>query len=1276
MKVTQWIIGVLAVFVLCSTLSGQAVSTSQVSGVVQDQSGAVIAGAQVQMIRTDTDMNRSTVTDANGYYVIPELPVGPYRLQVSKSGFNTYIQSGIVLQVSSNPVLNATLTVGAQTQEVVVEANAQMVETENNGVGQVVDQQRVEELPLNGRELTSLISLAGGATPAPGGDYNSNKNYPTFGTGGTIGGSPGGALSIGGGLPTGVTYILDGSTHNDPFNNLNLPLPFPDATQEFKLESSSLPAQYGDHADAAVNVVTKSGTNAFHGDAFEFVRNFMFNAREADQSSRDSLKRNQYGGTLGGPIKKDKLFFFAGFQGTIQKSNPSSSIVYLPTNQMLGNVTNDPNCTALPGSPTQCLDFTALTNPANSACEATSQAYSTASNSATGGGPMRGPFLNNSSLGYLSNVAPLSAINQQGLNLANQLSKGGLPAAQVAAALGPTAYSATPANPCGSMVVPSGANLNEQLGVGRLDYQLSSKHTIYGRYMIGNSDQPAVGSGFVVVSNKVVQLNRAQSVAIGDTYTFSATTINSLHLTLIRTRNIRLIGAFFDPESLRINDTANGKPFFPNFMGFSIAAGASGGGGANNPGYFNTTALQGADDVDFIRGSHQISLGFNYIHALMDSANNRPTNGAWGWSSGNSSVSTTGLGYGDLLTGSLDSLLQGNPDLENDGDNYIGMYIQDSWKPNRRLTLNYGLRWEPYFPETNSNHHAQMFNLANFDARIGSTVYLNSPAGLIYAGDSGYPGDSYQSGKIDDIAPRLGVVWDPKGDGEMAIRAGYGIFYDSPFMFFETRMSNNPPFGASIQQPSAANLGQPFATVKTTTNPWYNYPGGIPFPGLNNLSPTVPFPTAGVYVTNPLKSQPTYLEQWNLSIQKQIGSWLFSGAYLGTDTKHLPTAYEGNPGVNIPGTVAGGNCTAVPGGGVWVGGPYNTQPDGLTSTPANGGACTQAANLANRRILYLNSPPPAAPAAVNSNPIGNPGVFYATIGTLDQSGVGDYNAMLLSVQHRLSTNYSVLANWTYSHCLSNSETNELTGPTYVIPGYERLSYSNCDSDVRHVINISGIANTPKFGNRILNAIAGGWQFSPIITYRTGTYTTVTIGSDWADSGIGGQIAQQVSGVPFYSSQKGQFTSADCGPVGIAAKTCSSFKFQVTELNNAVGTSVTNAQGVKVSQIGAWQAPGAPTTTACTGATPTVTVNGGTYACSTPDTVENPGLFEFDASLVRSFKVRESQTLQFRWEVFNVPNKLNLGGIGGASLTTSSSSFGTVSSAGAPRIMQFALKYLF
>jgi hypothetical protein len=1281
MRAKQFLLSVATVLLLCTPMWGQTISTAQVSGVVQDQSGAVIGDAQVQMTRTDTGFARTTTTDLNGYFVMPDLPIGPYRFQVTKEGFNTYVQSGIVLQVSSNPVLNATLTVGSQTQEVVVEANALMVETQNNGVGTVVDNQRVEELPLNGRQLTSLIALSGAATPAIGGDYNSNKNYPTFGAN-TVGGGPSGALSIAGGLPTGVTYLLDGSTHNDPFNNLNLPLPFPDATQEFKLETSSLPAQYGDHADAAVNVVTKSGTNSFHGDAFEFVRNFMFNAREADQSARDSLKRNQYGGTLGGPIKKDKLFFFAGFQGTIQKSNPTAPNSNVPTNLMLGNVTNDANCAILPGAPTQCLDFTALTNPANSCTTATAASIGNSPSSPV----MRGAF-GTVGAGYLANVAPLSALNPQGLALAKAM-LGGLPTS------GPNSVVAAMNSNCGTIAIPTGANLNEQLGVGRMDYQLSSKHTIYGRYLMGNSDQPLVGNAVLQVANKIIQLNRAQSVAIGDTYTLNATTINSLHLTVLRTRNIREIAPFFDPGTLGINDTSNNVSYLKGFTSFSITGGVSAAQGATNPGHFNTTALQAADDVDVVRGSHQITFGFNYIHTLMDSENSRLINGAFGFSSGSSSGSATGLGYGDLLTGNLDSFSQGNPDVENDGQHYIGVYIQDSWKATRHLTLNYGLRWEPYLPMTNSNHHSQEFNVGNFDSRIGSSVYVNSPAGLIYTGDRGYPGDSYQSGKIDDIAPRLGVVWDPKGDGKMTIRAGYGIFYDSPYMFFGTRVSNSPPFGETIAETSAPNLGiapgidkGQAGAVSSLTNPWFGYPGypNLPFPALNTLSPNITFPAEGIYVNYPEKSQVTYLEQWNLSIQKQIGSWLFSGTYIGTDTKHLPTAFEGDPGFSIPGTVVGGNCTTGPAsslGGVFVGGPFNGIADGLTSGT---GACSTTGNINNRRLLYLNAPPPA-PASVATelnNPIGNPGIFYNTIGTLDQSGIADYNGMLLAVQHRLSHNYSIAANWTYSHCLSESETgtqNDLAGPTYIVPGYENLSYANCDSDVRHTINISAVANTPKFGNRIVNAIVGGWQFSPVITWRTGTYNTVTLPVDYAESGIGGQIAQQLS-TNFYSPAKGQFTAADCfvtatnlckGPGQTGATL-----FQVSELNNTAGTSCTNAQGITgITQIGAWGCPGAATAKACSGAIPSVTVNGGTYSCTPPDTVENPGMFEFDTALVRGFKIRESQTLQVRWEVFNVGNHLNLGSIGGTTLGTAPANFGVSGSALSPRIMQFALKYVF
>jgi hypothetical protein len=306
--------------VSCVGVWAQPASVSQIAGTVQDSSGLAVADAQVKVTQTATGLTRTAVSNSDGGYVLPSLPVGPYRMEVTKSGFSTFVQTDIVLQVDSNAVLK----VGNVSEQVVVEAAATMVETHSTGVGQVVDSQRISEIPLNGRYATDLIYLVGAAAPAPVADLVSAKNYPNEAV-----------VSVAGGQATGTTYLLDGGTHNDPFNSLNLPLPFPDALQEFKVETSALPAQYGQHAGGAVNAVTKSGSNQYHGNLFEFVRNYKFNSRNPGAVARDSLKRNEFGGTFGGPILKDKLFFFLGYQGNIQRSNPTASFANIPTPAMI-----------------------------------------------------------------------------------------------------------------------------------------------------------------------------------------------------------------------------------------------------------------------------------------------------------------------------------------------------------------------------------------------------------------------------------------------------------------------------------------------------------------------------------------------------------------------------------------------------------------------------------------------------------------------------------------------------------------------------------------------------------------------------------------------------------------------------------------------------------------------------------------------------------------------------------------------------------------------------
>src|SRR5437773_510386 len=322
------------IFVLsCVVASAQ--TTASVSGSVKDPSGAVLPGVEVTMTQTDTGLKRSAVTNETGSYTLTNLPVGPYRLEAGLPGFRSYVQTGILLQVNDNPVINVALGVGQVTETIEVQANAALLETRTTTIGQVIDNQRVLELPLNGRQVTELVLLSGVANIGGVNANNSGiRNYPTT------------TISVAGGAGNGIVYLLDGATHNDPYNNLGLPMPFPDALQEFKVEGSAGPAQYGQHASGVMNAVTKSGTNDFHGDVFEFLRNGKLNARNAWATSRDSLKRNQFGGTLGGPLVRNKLFFFVGEQTTLQRSAPTTSEAFVPTPAMLAG------------------DWTAITSPA------------------------------------------------------------------------------------------------------------------------------------------------------------------------------------------------------------------------------------------------------------------------------------------------------------------------------------------------------------------------------------------------------------------------------------------------------------------------------------------------------------------------------------------------------------------------------------------------------------------------------------------------------------------------------------------------------------------------------------------------------------------------------------------------------------------------------------------------------------------------------------------------------------------------------------------------
>src|SRR5437016_5900619 len=474
-------------------------TTAQISGSVRDQSDAVLPGVEITATQTATGVKRSTVSNETGNYVLASLPVGPYILAATLPGFREYLQSGIVLQVDTSPTINVVLQVGQNSETVEVQANTALVETHNTAIGQVVTNQQVAEMPLNGRDPHELIFLAGMANYPGAGSMNSIRNYPTV------------VVSVAGGNGDGVSYLLDGSIWQDPYNSLSLPLPFPDALQEFKVETSAMPAQFGFHATATVNAVTKSGSNEFHGDLFEFVRNAIFNARDAFAAERDTYKRNQFGGVIGGPIKKDKLFFFGGYQRTSLRSDGIQNTAFIPTPAALNG------------------DFTALASPA-----------------CNNGGLINGTGLLPASLGFVDNKISPSLLNPVAVNIAKT-------------------FPVTD-HPCGRTLYGRVADQDEDLVTAKIDYTISPKHSIFGRFMLGNLYTTSTYDGRNPLSiNTYGYKDYDYGFNLGSTYLIGNNMVNSLRIAANRTN----IAKLNDNYRSWAGFGANVSPLAGNMIGIS-----------------------------------------------------------------------------------------------------------------------------------------------------------------------------------------------------------------------------------------------------------------------------------------------------------------------------------------------------------------------------------------------------------------------------------------------------------------------------------------------------------------------------------------------------------------------------------------------------------------------------------------------------------------------------------------------------------------------------------
>lgn len=1117
------VIPLLLLLVIPSSLLAQAAGTASIQGTVTDPTGAAIPNAKVVLTKTDTGTSRTTTTDNNGVYALPNVPVGPYSLTVSSEGFQTYTQTG-TLEVGNSISIDPHMTVGSATEHVEVQASGVALETETSTFKQVIDQARITEMPLNGRQATQLVLVSGGAVNAPGNDMVGSKNYASSVV-----------IAVAGSQGNYNNYVLDGGYHTDNFTNVNLPFPFPDALHEFSVESNSLPARNGVHPGSLVNVVTNSGSNQWHGTVFDFVRNNVINATNFFSPAKDTVKRNQFGGTLGGKILTDKLFFFGGYQGTREHKTSNATNYCLPTPAMLNG------------------DFSGMPTSGNCAQTATSATFKD---------PITGVATPS------KKISP-SEFSPAALNLVKYL-----PLAQ--------------ANSVGFVSVALPGNNTEDQYIGRIDYTWSQRHSMFGRYYLTNYNAPNYYSPTnILLTTTAGNDERVQSFTLGDTFIFTPKLVNTFHGTYSRRRNNR------GPTAGGINATTLGVNIFvytPVDLRIQMTGGFNTGCGTCAPGYFNVNTEDFADDIDWLVGKHQIALGGEFIRTGDNTRTGYLFNGSYTFG-GNGSAS--GETLADFLTGQMSSFGQSRTQDTTYRQNVFGIYAQDTWHLTPVLTVNYGLRWEPNLYQTDKFGRGAIFDQSAFDANQHSAKFPNAPAGAFYYGDAGVP-KSFTSNQMGNVSPRVALTLSPSG-GKTVFRAGGAMMYDTPPLYMSQRVASNPPFVNEIDL-TGPNI--PF------DQPWRNYPGGDPFPGVFPPDATATFPTNTLWVLLKKNIKTPVIYQWNASVQQDLGrGWMFSLNYLGNQQAHQWLGAGPNAAIYIPGNWTGpGSCQGMP-----------QVVAGSALYPAKvGDPCSSTTNPNARTPLTLKN--------------ATQGQGYSpTMTLISDNGTSSYNGLIAAIQHRMSNNFSFLANYTWSKCLDVSDTTgDIAAPQYQHTNNPRLDRGPCGFDIRHIFNTSVVAST-HFASLTgwKGAMANGWQVAPLVRLLSGLPINITSGTDNSRTGIILDRPNLVAGAdPYTHSKIYRQSPGNLAYINKAAFTA-----------NAVGT----------------------------------------YGNVGRNSLRAPNYYNVDLSVSRIFPVHEQLKFQLRMEGFNIFNHPNF-----TTFTTgqNSGTFGNATAAADPRIFQLAGKFTF
>jgi hypothetical protein len=1260
-------LGIVAAMCAAANFAAAQSTGGRVRGTVTDSSGAAVSGATLAMTDVSTNVRRESTSGANGEYNFLEIPVGTYDLEVAQTGFKKYSRKGVVIDLNAVITLDVALVVGGATETVEVTGSGPVVDTTSTQLGAVVNERDATQLPLNQRDVYQLLQLQPGVQSQLGNDlfYGSDKA---------------GVVTVNGGRGRSNNYSVNGGDGNDLFANLPAVQPSPDSISEFRVITNSFDAEYGRNSGAVVNVVTKSGTNELHGSAFEFFRNKVLNAKGFYDPVKPDFQQNQFGGTLGGPIKKDKTFIFGSYEGRRIKQGISSNPVPLPTD---ANLSGDFSS----GSPfSGTLTTPTVANVLQQRCgSALSPAANAELTNIQGGGA---PTTGNYGILFPNNQIPTACFDPLSTSLLN-----------------------TDVHPTSDGVyqaAPNERDRGDQFTL-KVDHDLSKnqKLSVYYYFDDDNTLDPFakfqaaggnLGSFPGDFATRTQQINSTHTWTLGSTAVnearfsyfregqakFNTPTVNSLvqdscgtaaaAVCFTGTTDTSLIDGSGAPIAADPNFGIHpglgagkeGLPFITVDGGLSLGNNFEG----QLPQVGNT--FQWSDNYSKIIGNHSLKFGGDIRYQKFDQTLYYNVNGTLTFSPGGINDVGSDDNYPDFLLGLPNNYTQGSAQQEKVRSTSVYLFAQDSWKIKSNLTLNYGVRWEVNTPLNDIGHKVQTFRpgqnstiypctitaddplFATFGGGAGACDAAGvTPTGLVFPGDKDVPlslTQTYWKG----FAPRLGANWSPGakdgwlakltgGPGKTSISAGYGMFYNPIEQLVLEQFSAEPPFGGSnfISDPlfQAPFLDQTGSASPNPFNGILNPPRGTPIDWAS-------FRSILLFGEFPKQLRPQYSDQYNLTIKRELpGNILFQIGYVGSQGHRLLASYDinhGNPNscndlAAIPETLDGPGGNPLTCGSFDADSTFFVPPGTVIPNTADGGLVLPY-NAASGGSLLVPAGTTVGPAGItlvglrqysspNCQPLSGVGCpadgipVFSNIFTENTVARSNYNSLQVLLEKRFSHGLQFQGAYTYSKSLDNASSFEST----LNPVNFNSTYGPSLYDARHRFVFSYVWElpVPKYDG-LLGKFVDGWQWSGILTFQKGFPIRITSSDD----------IEEFSSFFFEAPGEPNLTAP--------------FRTQDVRKNNGFVFD-----------------PGLFTND---------TVAPGTIGDAPRSICCSPGINNVDMGLVKDTPIGEKLRMEFRAEVYNIANHAQFYDIDGD--ISDGSNFGFAQKVRSPRLFQFALKFVF